>query len=123
LFAKKKGIQKVKTPNTVYDEETGEWVPKWGYKGANKKNENEWLVELPSERPDQEDENPRTALKKDRKARVSANEGRRVRNSGEEIPVKKKSAVAKEVITKKLAQRLRKVRVGKTLGGRTGRRK
>jgi regulator of ribosome biosynthesis len=123
LFAKKKGIQKVKTPNTVYDEETGEWVPKWGYKGANKKNENEWLVELPSERPDQEDENPRTALKKDRKARVSANEGRRVRNSGEEVPVKKKSAVAKEVITKKLAQRLRKVRVGKTLGGRTGRRK
>jgi len=123
LFAKKKGIQKVKTPNTVYDEETGEWVPKWGYKGANKKSENEWLVELPSERPDQEDENPRTALRKDRKARVSANEGRRVRNSGEEVPMKKKSATAKEVITRKLAQRLRKVRVGKTLGGRTGRRK
>ena len=70
LFAKKKGIQKVKTPNMVYDEETGEWVPKWGYKGANKKSENEWLVELPSERPDQEDENPRTALKKDRKAKT-----------------------------------------------------
>jgi len=81
------------------------------------------LVELPSERPDQEDENPRTALRKDRKARVSANEGRRVRNSGEEVPMKKKSATAKEVITRKLAQRLRKVRVGKTLGGRTGRRK
>lgn len=123
MFAKKKGIQKVKTPNTVYDEETGEWVPKWGYKGANKKSENEWLVELPSGRQDQEDENPRTALKKDRKARVSANEGRRIRNSGEEAPAKKKSAVAKEVITRKLAQRLRKVRVGKTLGGRTGRRK
>jgi len=31
--------------NMVYDEEKGEWVKKWGYKG--KKGENEdWLVEL-----------------------------------------------------------------------------
>ena len=113
----------------MYDEETGEWVPKWGYKGSNKKNENEWLVELPDNpsKPEGQTgdvENPRTVLKKDRKARVSANEGRRVRNSGEEIAKKKGSFVAKEVVvTRKLAQRLRKVRVGKTLGGRAGRRK
>ena len=122
MFAKKKGIQKTKTPNTVYDEETGEWVPKWGYKGANKKGENEWLVELPNRPEGQDEENPRTALKRDRKARINANEGRRARNTGEEV-VKKKKSVMEELVTRKLAQRLRKARVGKTLGGRTGRRK
>ena len=30
----------------VYDEEKGEWVPKWGYKGANKAGEGDWLVEV-----------------------------------------------------------------------------
>lgn len=30
----------------VYDENTGEWVPKWGYKGANKAGENDWIVEV-----------------------------------------------------------------------------
>lgn len=30
----------------VYDEATGEWVPKWGYKGKNKDGEGEWLVEI-----------------------------------------------------------------------------
>lgn len=30
----------------VYDEATGEWVPKWGYKGANKAGENDWIVEV-----------------------------------------------------------------------------
>jgi len=30
----------------VYDEEKGEWVPRWGYKGKNKKGEDDWLVEV-----------------------------------------------------------------------------
>ena len=126
MFAKKKGISKTKTPNTVYDEETGEWVPRWGYKGANKKAEDEWLVELPTshEGPTQHEEtgNPRTAAKKDRRARVEANEGRRGRNAGEDIPKKKKPSI-NEVVTKKLAARLRRAKVGKVLGGRVGRRK
>lgn len=58
LFAKKKGIGKYsKTPSgalaakerrqkTVYDEATGEWVPKWGYKGKNKADQEDWLVEV-----------------------------------------------------------------------------
>ena len=122
LFAKKKGIKKTRIPNTVYDEESGEWVPRWGYKGANKKPENEWLVELPN-RPGGKEEvkDPRSTLKKDRKTRINANEGRRIRNTGEEGP--KKKSMLEEVVTRKLAQRLRKARVGKTLGGRTGRRK
>merc|ERR1712098_717134 len=48
-FAAKKGI-KSKTAEQrkkmVYDEATGEWVPKWGYKGANKAGENDWIVEV-----------------------------------------------------------------------------
>ncbi|KAI9885651.1 MAG: hypothetical protein M1823_002572 [Watsoniomyces obsoletus] len=46
-FAAKKGITpKKKEGKMVYDEESGEWVPKWGYKGVNKKGEGEWLVEI-----------------------------------------------------------------------------
>ncbi|KAI1000530.1 hypothetical protein K3495_g7665 [Podosphaera aphanis] len=48
-FAAKKGI----APKTaeqrkklVFDETTGEWVPKWGYKGKNKEGENDWIVEV-----------------------------------------------------------------------------
>ena len=126
LFAKKKGIKKQKTPNTVFDEETGEWVPRWGYKGANKKDENEWLVELPNTPADKEEiaggDNPRMAMKKDRRARVGANESRRDRNAGIDVP-KKKAATLETVVTRKLAQRLKKSRVGKTLGGKAGRRK
>ncbi|GMM28979.1 Rrs1 protein [Martiniozyma asiatica (nom. inval.)] len=49
-FAAKKGIQKKgKEGKMVFDEQSGEWVPKWGYKGNNKKVENEWLVEVNDE--------------------------------------------------------------------------
>ncbi|KAK7181441.1 hypothetical protein DPSP01_008676 [Paraphaeosphaeria sporulosa] len=52
LFAKKKGITKNKNDKTklVYDEATGEWVPRWGYKGKNKEGDNEWLVEVDDKR-------------------------------------------------------------------------
>ena len=30
----------------VFDEASGEWVPKWGYKGANKAGEDDWIVEV-----------------------------------------------------------------------------
>ncbi|KAI5285930.1 Rhodanese- sulfurtransferase [Ascosphaera aggregata] len=60
LFARKKGIgkynkrlgsmggsaQSEKRKKLVFDEDTGEWIPRWGYKGANKKGENDWLVEV-----------------------------------------------------------------------------
>lgn len=59
LFARKKGIgkfsskpgaalaDKERRKNLVYDETTGEWVPKWGYKGKNKADQDQWLVEVP----------------------------------------------------------------------------
>jgi regulator of ribosome biosynthesis len=50
-FAAKKGITgKRKEGNKVYDEESGEWVAKWGYKGVNKKGEDDWLVEVDDEK-------------------------------------------------------------------------
>jgi regulator of ribosome biosynthesis len=46
-FAAKKGIApKRKDGKMVYDEDKGEWVPKWGYKGKNKDGEEDWLVEV-----------------------------------------------------------------------------
>lgn len=57
LFARKKGIGKYNTrpgaaladkerrKKLVYDEEKGEWVPRWGYKGKNK-SDDDWLVEV-----------------------------------------------------------------------------
>ncbi len=42
----------------VYDEESGEWVRKWGYKGKNKEGEgNDWLVELDEKKAKVEDKN------------------------------------------------------------------
>ncbi|KAL9122877.1 MAG: hypothetical protein Q9187_000566 [Circinaria calcarea] len=47
-FAKKKGIKDRKRAEgkMVYDEEKGEWAPKWGYKGRNKDGEGDWIVEV-----------------------------------------------------------------------------
>jgi regulator of ribosome biosynthesis len=46
-FAEKKGIQaKKRDGKLVYDDATGEWVPKYGYKGKNKDGESDWLVEV-----------------------------------------------------------------------------
>ncbi|KIW94463.1 uncharacterized protein Z519_04439 [Cladophialophora bantiana CBS 173.52] len=82
LFARKKGIgkyggnlkggaaQEERRKNLVYDEESGEWVKKWGYKGRNKKDEGEWLVELDDE-----------AVKKE-KAGAESGDGKTFRGEG-----------------------------------------
>lgn len=46
-FAARKGIKpKEKSGKLVFDENSGEWVPKWGYKGKNKQIDDQWLVEV-----------------------------------------------------------------------------
>ncbi|CRG91458.1 Regulator of ribosome biosynthesis [Talaromyces islandicus] len=102
LFAKKKGIgkysskpgaalaEKERRKNLVYDETSGEWVPKWGYKGANKAGENDWLVEVPDKdwKNEAEGQNVRTAGRRERKERIKRNDRkmraneRRSRKSG-----------------------------------------
>ncbi|KAK2800020.1 hypothetical protein FQN50_008259 [Emmonsiellopsis sp. PD_5] len=92
LFARKKGIGKYNTKlgsgggsaeterrkKLVYDEETGEWVPKWGYKGKNKEGEDQWLVEVDekSQRREVGGENVRMLGRKERVERVRRNERR-----------------------------------------------
>ncbi|KAF2015886.1 ribosomal biogenesis regulatory protein [Aaosphaeria arxii CBS 175.79] len=77
LFAKKKGIKdKQRDGKMVYDEEKGDWVPKWGYKGKNKDGENDWLVEVDEkkERETGEAHDSRADSRRERKERVRRNE-------------------------------------------------
>lgn len=83
-FAAKKGIQaKAKDGKMVYDEATGEWVPKWGYKGKNKDGDNQWLVEIDEKTKDTPDEliDPRTLRRAERKKLVKKNEAQQKRNA------------------------------------------
>lgn len=77
-FAAKKGIQKKgKEGKLVYDEETKEWVNKWGYKGANKKIDNQWAVEVDSKAGENGDDDelldPRKLHRDERKKLIKRN--------------------------------------------------
>lgn len=82
-FARKKGIKaKTRDGNLVYDEEKGEWVPKWGYKGKNKDGENDWLVEV-DEKKEKKDGAPgdaRAEKREERRERIKRQE-RKERNN------------------------------------------
>ncbi len=64
----------------VYDEATGEWVPKWGYKGKNKEGEGEWLVEVDEKKSKgeegEEGKGVRGEGRRERKESVRRNERR-----------------------------------------------
>ncbi|CAO1613832.1 unnamed protein product [Sympodiomycopsis kandeliae] len=78
-FAKKKGIApKKKEGKMVYDEDLQEWVPKWGYGGINKKEQEQWIHEVPAGKDD--DYDPAKEAKKEYKKRRLVNEGQRQRN-------------------------------------------
>jgi len=92
LFARKKGIgkyshkpgaalaDKERRKKLVYDEEKGEWVPRWGYKGKNKAGEDDWLVEVDEKQWKKEEEliaegrSIRGLSRSERKARIKRNE-------------------------------------------------
>lgn len=82
-FAAKKGIKaKAKEGKMVYDEASGEWVPKWGYKGKNKALDDQWLVEIDEKNKGTSDEliDPRTLKRAERKKLVKKNELQHKRN-------------------------------------------
>lgn len=82
-FAAKKGIQpKAKTSKMVYDEASGEWVPKWGYKGKNKDLDDQWLVELDDKKQGTEEEliDPRSLNRAERKNLVRKNQRQQKKN-------------------------------------------
>lgn len=82
-FAEIKGIKaKAKDGKMAYDEEKGEWVPKWGYKGKNKDLDGQWLVEIDEKVKGTPDEliDPRTLARAERKKLVKKNELQHKRN-------------------------------------------
>ena len=82
-FAAKKGIKpKERAGKMIYDEASGEWVPKWGYKGANKKLDDQWLVEVDDKVKGTDNEliDPRTLNRAERKRLVKKNEKQQRRN-------------------------------------------
>lgn len=92
LFARKKGIgkysnkpgaalaEKERRKKLVYDEEKGEWVPRWGYKGKNKAGEDDWLVEVDEKQWKKEEDlmaegkTIRNEGRRERKERIKRNE-------------------------------------------------
>lgn len=82
-FAARKGIKaKAKDGKMVFDEATGEWVPKWGYKGKNKELDDQWLVEVDDKVKGTENEliDPRTLNRAERKKLIKKNELQHKRN-------------------------------------------
>ncbi|EDO18830.1 hypothetical protein Kpol_1028p106 [Vanderwaltozyma polyspora DSM 70294] len=82
-FAARKGIQsKEKSGKMVFDEASGKWVPKWGYKGINKKLDDQWLVEVNDDHIGTEKElmDPRALSRADRKKLVRKNERQQKKN-------------------------------------------
>ncbi|KMU76657.1 regulator of ribosome biosynthesis [Coccidioides immitis RMSCC 3703] len=90
LFARKKGIGKYnnklganeaeRRKKLVYDEEKGEWMPRWGYKGKNKAEDDQWLVEVDDKKWKKEEdmnirgESIRNEGRKERMERIRRNE-------------------------------------------------
>jgi regulator of ribosome biosynthesis len=82
-FAAKKGIKaKKKDGKLVYNETTGEWVPKYGYKGANKAGESDWMVEVDAEKEQRTGEagDARREKRAERKEKVRRQERRQRAN-------------------------------------------
>ncbi|EPS41722.1 hypothetical protein H072_4370 [Dactylellina haptotyla CBS 200.50] len=80
-FAKKKGIAaKAKDGKLIYDQATGEWVPRWGYKGANKGVEDDWLVEVDESKQKDVNDNPRNLSRAERIERIKKNEKHQKKN-------------------------------------------
>lgn len=83
-FAEKKGIsKKEKRSRKVYDEASGEWVNRWGYKGKNKDMDDQWLVEVDDQAKttdDGEDIDPRKLNRMERKKLVKKNMLQQKRN-------------------------------------------
>ena len=83
-FARKKGISKEPKSEgkMVYDEEKGDWVPKWGFKGRNKASEKDWLVEVDEKKESelQPGQTVRGLGRRERVEKVKRNERRQKAN-------------------------------------------
>jgi len=76
-FAQIKGIQNKKKSRMVFDKQSKEYKPRWGYKRANDDTK-EWLIPVPDNADPNEDQFEKRM--KAKKERVSKNELQRLRN-------------------------------------------
>jgi regulator of ribosome biosynthesis len=84
-FAAKRGIKpktREERKNLKYNEETGDWERRWGYKGTNKAAETDWLVEVDPRKEAERKEGTtvRGDARRERKERVKRNERRMRKN-------------------------------------------
>ncbi|KAJ2808121.1 Rhodanese- sulfurtransferase [Coemansia guatemalensis] len=77
-FAKIKGIQNRKKSRMVFDENQGEWRPRYGYKGVNNDDQKPWLVEVPANADPDKDQFQ--ARREEKKERINKNQRRQQRN-------------------------------------------
>ncbi|KAK7695367.1 hypothetical protein QCA50_000001 [Cerrena zonata] len=77
-FARAKGISKTKRDKKTWDEEKQDWVNRWGWKGANKDKEVQWLTEVPANAD--VDFDPSIAARKERKEKMAKNERQHQQN-------------------------------------------
>jgi len=77
-FAKAKGIVNRKKERMIYDDNSGEYKPRWGYKGINDDGSKDWIIEVPAGGNPMEDQyETRRDAKKDR---IERNDKRHQRN-------------------------------------------
>ncbi|KAM0332400.1 hypothetical protein ACHAQA_002680 [Verticillium albo-atrum] len=94
-FAAKRGIKpktREQRKNLAFDEDTGEWARKWGYKGLNKKGENDWLVEVDPAAEAQRKAGTEYHAdgRRERKEKVRRNERKQRKNARESVQGGKK---------------------------------
>ncbi|KAJ7461463.1 ribosome biogenesis regulatory protein-domain-containing protein, partial [Mycena latifolia] len=77
-FAAAKGIQHKKRDKREWDEERQEWVNRWGRDGKNRRQEEQWITEVPLNAD--VDHDPRKIARDERKARVAKNEKQHLGN-------------------------------------------
>ncbi|CAG8497019.1 14528_t:CDS:2 [Acaulospora morrowiae] len=77
-FAKAKGIQHRRKDRKIFDEASGEWVSRWGYKGVNDDGANDWLIPVPDNSDPYEDQFAK--MREAKRERILKNEKRHRRN-------------------------------------------
>ncbi|KAJ2548212.1 Rhodanese- sulfurtransferase [Coemansia sp. RSA 1933] len=86
-FAKIKKIENRKRSRMVFDEEMGEWRPRYGFKGVNNDDQKPWLIEVPGNADQYADQYQ--VRRDEKKARIDKNNRRERRNAEERIAVEK----------------------------------
>ncbi|KAJ2355375.1 Rhodanese- sulfurtransferase, partial [Coemansia sp. RSA 2618] len=80
-FAKIKGIENRKKSRLVFDEGTGEYRPRFGYKGVNNDDQKPWLIEVPGNADPYADQYQER--RDEKKERIEKNQRRQNRNAEE----------------------------------------